>query len=166
MQPVSDRTSDAGGSGAELTLGPGPAGRAIAAALRMQDREWFGYVLALPALALIGLVVLYPVLQGIVLGFTNAGTLNPGQQTFVGLQNFQTLFADPAFVTGIPGASALTNSLTLTVSAVVLELVLGMILALLLRQKVPGIQVFRSITMASWVIPVVATVMMFNFLWQ
>src|SRR6185437_16555927 len=97
------------------------------------DREWFGYVLALPALALIGLVVLYPVAQGINLGFTNAGTLNPGQQSYVGLQNFQTLFADPAFYNGFPGSSALVNSVELTAIAVTLELVLGTGLALLLR---------------------------------
>jgi ABC-type sugar transport system permease subunit len=152
------------GTGLDLTIQPGPLTRAVLRAVRAQDREWFGYLLALPAVALIALVVLYPVVQGVVLGFTNAGTLNPGQQSFVGLQNFQNLFADPAFVT-FPGASALTNSVLLTAEAVVLELVLGMGLALLLRQKVPGIHFFRSITMASWVIPVVATVMMFNLMW-
>ncbi len=165
MRSPSDRTGTTHGAGVEYKLRPGPAGGAVATALRLQDREWFGYVLALPALGLIGLVVLYPVVQGIILGFTNTGTLNPGQQTFVGLQNFQTLFADPTFVSGIPGSSALVNSVALTAVAVLLELVLGMGLALLLRRKVPGIQIFRSITMASWVIPVVATVMMFNLMW-
>jgi ABC-type sugar transport system permease subunit len=164
MRPSTERAT-ADGTGLELRLQPGPHSRAVASLLRVQDREWFGYVLALPALALIGLVVLYPVLQGIILGFTNTSTLNPGQQTFVGLQNFQTLFADPAFFNGLAGTSALLNSVLLTAIAVALELVLGMGLALLLRQKVPGIQVFRSITMASWVIPVVATVMMFNLMW-
>src|SRR6185437_2680921 len=149
----------------ELRLQPGPITRVVMSMVRAQDREWFGYVLALPALALIGLVVLYPVAQGINLAFTNAGTLNPGQQTYVGWQNFQTLFADPAFYNGIPGASALVNSVILTAIAVVLELVLGTGLALVLRNKVPGIQIFRSVTMASWVIPVVATVMMFNLMW-
>jgi multiple sugar transport system permease protein len=149
----------------ELRLHPGPLPRALAKVLRAQDREWFGYVLAVPALALIGLVVLYPVVQGVVLGFTNAGTLTPGQQSFVGFQNFQTLFADPAFYNGFPGASALVNSVTLTAIVVALELILGTGLALLLRNKVPGMQFFRSVTMASWVIPVVATVMMFNLMW-
>lgn len=164
-QDPSDRPRIVDGARLELRLQPGPVPRALAAALRLQDREWFGYVLALPALILIGLVVLYPVAQGINLGFTNASTLNPGQQSYVGWQNFQTLFADPAFYNGFPGASALVNSVTLTAIAVVLELVLGTGLALLLRNKVPGIQVFRSVTMASWVIPVVATVMMFNLMW-
>src|SRR5579871_2092094 len=124
----------ADGTGLELRLRPGPITRAVAAILRIQHREWFGYVLALPALSLISLVVLYPVVQGIILGFTNTGTLNPGQQTFVGLQNFQTLFADPVFVGSIPGSSALVNSVVLTALAVLLELVLGMGLALLLRR--------------------------------
>jgi len=165
MQDPADRPPNPDGAGLKLQLQPGPLPRALASVLRIQEREWFGYVLALPALALIGLVVLYPVVQGIVLAFTNASTLNPGQQTNVGWQNFQTLFADPAFYNGFPGASAVVNSVELTVIAVVLELVLGTGLALLLRNKVPGIQIFRSVTMASWVIPVVATVMMFNLMW-
>jgi multiple sugar transport system permease protein len=165
MQDPSDRTHRADGTGLELTLRPGPIPRTLATLLRMQDREWFGYVLALPALALIALVVLYPVAQGINLGFTNASTLAPGQQAYVGFDNFHTLFADPDFWNGFPGSSALVNSVELTFWAVILELVLGMGLALLLRQKVPGIRIFRSLTMASWVIPVVATVMMFNLMW-
>lgn len=165
MQNRPNRTGSADGAGLELKLRPGPLSRAVASLLHAQNKEWFGYLLALPALTLIGLVVLYPVVQGIVLGFSNAGTLTPGQQTYVGLDNFRTLFNDPTFFNGIFEQSALTNSVKLTVIAVVLELVLGMGLALLLRQKVPGIRVFRSITMASWVIPVVATVMMFNLMW-
>jgi ABC-type sugar transport system permease subunit len=114
-------------------------------------------VLALPAFALIGLVVLYPVAQGINLSFTNASTLTPGY-TYVGLDNFKQDFNDPVFMT------ALKNSLILTVSAVGLELILGMGLALLLNLRLRGIQVFRSVTMASWVIPIVATVMMWRVL--
>ena len=163
MANLSDRPGTDNGTG--LKLQPGPATRAVASIFRFQDREWFGYVLALPALALIGVVVLYPVLQGVILGFTNAGTLNPGKQSYVGLDNFRTLFSDPTFFSAPGEASALCNSVELTAIAVVLELTLGMGLALLLRQKVPGIQVFRSITMASWTIPVVATVMMFNLMW-
>ncbi len=165
MRDPADKPVKSGGTGLELQLQPGPLARAIASVLRAQDREWFGYVLALPALALIGLVVLYPVVQGVILSFTNAGTLNPGQQSWVGFDNFRNLFTDADFYNGFPGSSALVNSVELTAIVVVLELTLGMVLALLLHEKVPGIQVFRSITMASWVIPVVATVMMFNLIW-
>lgn len=135
---------------------PGPD-LALTAILSAPQREWFGYVLALPALLLMGLVVLYPIVQGAILSLTNASTLTPGR-SFVGLQNFQQIFADPVFST------ALVNSVVLTGVAVGLELVLGMGLALLLCLKLPGIQIFRGITMASWVIPIVATVMMYSLM--
>jgi ABC-type sugar transport system permease subunit len=132
-------------------------GRAFAAVWKAQRHPWFGYVLVLPGLLLIAVVVLYPVVQGILLSFTNANLLTPAR-LFTGPQNYRQLLADSGFLT------ALANSATLTLSAVMLELVCGMGLALLLRQKVPGIRIFRSLTMASWVIPVVATVMMFDLM--
>ncbi len=165
MRDPTDRTGISEETGLGLRLQPGPLTRAIASVLHVQDREWFGYLLALPALALIGLVVLYPVVQGVILSFTNAGTLNPGQQSWIGFDNFRNLFADTDFWGGFPGSSALVNSVELTATVVILELVLGTGLALLLHEKVPGIQIFRSVTMASWTIPVVATVMMFNLVW-
>jgi ABC-type sugar transport system permease subunit len=150
----SEHTVKAEQAGAAHELGPGLASL-LSATLRAPQRDWFGYVLALPALLLLGVVVLYPIAQGVILSFTNASTLTPGR-SFIGLQNYQQLIADPIFST------ALVNSVVLTAIAVGLELTLGMGLALLLCLKLPGIQVFRSLTMASWVIPIVATVMMFS----
>ena len=152
---VKDRTVEGPRDGTGHELGSIPRPAALTAILRAPQREWFGYVLVLPALALLGLVVLYPVVQGINLSFTNASTLTPGR-SYIGLQNVQQLWADPTF------ATALENSVILTVTAVGLELILGMGLALLLCLRLPGIQIFRSVTMASWVIPIVSTVMMYN----
>jgi multiple sugar transport system permease protein len=143
-------------AGARRRSGPGGT---LGSILRWQEREWFGYALVLPGIALIALIVLYPVAQGIYLSFTNASVTSPVKD-LVGFQNYNTIFADPEFST------ALKNSVIITAWAVVLELVLGMGLALVLRQDVPGIRVFRSLTMASWVIPVVASVMMFQLMVQ
>jgi ABC-type sugar transport system permease subunit len=156
MRPLSDQTAQTSRAEAEHAFGLRPR-HVLADVWRAREREWFGYVLALPALLLLGLVVLYPVVQGVLLSFTNASLLTPGR-TFVALQNYQQLLADPTFGT------ALVHSVVLTAVAVGLELLLGMQLALLLRQKVPGIRVFRSVTMASWVLPIVASVMMFNLM--
>ena len=153
---VEDRSVEATRARAGRVPRPGPE-LVLSAAVRAPQREWFGYVLALPALLLMGLVVLYPIVQGTILSFTNASTLTPGR-SFVGLQNFQQIFTDPIFGT------ALINSVVLTAVAVGLELILGMGLALLLCLRLPGIQVFRSVTMASWVIPIVATVMMYSLM--
>src|SRR5437870_1701904 len=123
MPPVSDHSVETSRAEAEHAFGLRPR-PVLTAVWRVREREWFGYVLALPALLLLGLVVLYPVVQGVLLSFTNASLLTPGR-TFVGLQNYQQLLADPTFGT------ALVHSVVLTTVAVGLELLLGLELALL-----------------------------------
>jgi ABC-type sugar transport system permease subunit len=49
---------------------------------------------------------------------------------------------------------------------VFVQFVLGLILALAMNQKLPGMSLFKSIIMASWVIPVAATVILFKFMAQ
>jgi ABC-type sugar transport system permease subunit len=49
---------------------------------------------------------------------------------------------------------------------VALQFVLGLVLAWAMMQKLPGMGLFKSVIMASWVIPVAATVIMFKFMAQ
>jgi multiple sugar transport system permease protein len=100
-----------------------------------------------------------PLIEGFRLSLTNANLLNATAE-YTGAANYQRLFSDPVFW------QSLWHSLVLTVSAVLLQLALGFVLALALKQKVPGIRFFRSIIMASWVIPVAATAVMFTFMVQ
>jgi ABC-type sugar transport system permease subunit len=112
----------------------------------------------LPALLIILGLNLYPTLSGIVASFTDQSLLNPGTPAFVGIANYQRLFRDPLF-----GISFL-HSLQLTISAVVIQVVLGLMLAHLLDQRVPGIHFFRSVAMVTWVLPIIASVVMFKFM--
>ena len=118
----------------------------------------FGYILLAPALIIILGLNLYPTISGVLTAFTNQSLLDPVNWAFVGLQNFQKLFADPVF------RISLLHSLVLTGLAVVLQVILGLILAHLLIQQVPGIQFFRSIGMIAWVLPIIASVVMFRFI--
>ena len=104
-----------------------------------------------------GLFSVLPLIEGFRLAFTNSNLLNKGLK-YVGFENFAKLMSDPIFW------GAFLHSFVLTVSVVVLQLVLGMILALALKQEVPGIRFVRSVIMASWVIPVAATAIMFQFM--
>jgi multiple sugar transport system permease protein len=61
---------------------------------------------------------------------------------------------------------SLRHSLTLTAVVVLLQLIFGLVLASAMNQDLPGMGVFKSIIMASWVIPVAATVTMFKFMAQ
>lgn len=118
----------------------------------------FGYLLLAPALIIILGLNLYPTISGVLTAFTNQSLLDPINWAFVGLQNFQKLFADPIF------RISLIHSLVLTGLAVILQVILGLILAHLLIQQVPGIQFFRSIGMIAWVLPIIASVVMFRFI--
>jgi multiple sugar transport system permease protein len=118
-----------------------------------------GLILIIPALLIMSLFTVYPLLDGIRMAFTNRHLLKETVQ-YVGLANFARLLTDEIFWVSI------YHSLILTVSVVVLQFVLGLVLAWAMKQKLPGMKVFKSIIMASWVIPVAATVIMFKFMAQ
>src|ERR1700758_5201968 len=120
-------------------------------------KEAFGYLLLLPALAIILGLNLYPTAYGIFSSFTDQSLLDPNHYNLVGLANYFKLFADPIF------RLSFVHSLELTGSAVALQVFFGLILAHLLIQRVPGIQIFRSLAMVTWVLPIIAAVVIFRF---
>ncbi|MFW6139265.1 MAG: carbohydrate ABC transporter permease, partial [Spirochaetota bacterium] len=118
-----------------------------------------GFLLILPTLIVMALFTVIPLFEGLRISFTNTHLLRDAFQ-YVGLQNYKSLLSDEIFWI------SLRHSLVLTTTAVVLQLIFGLILALALKQELPGVKFFRNIVMASWVIPVVATVVMFQFMAQ
>jgi len=118
-----------------------------------------GLLLLLPVLLIMGVFTVYPMVEGLRMAFTNTHLLRHTSD-FVGLKNFIRLYSDEVFWI------SLYHSLFLTTVVILLQLVLGLILAWAMQQDVPGMMLFRSIIMASWVIPVAATVIMFKFMAQ
>ena len=125
----------------------------------MTARKQQGILLILPALVVMGVFTVYPLLEGIRIAFTNKHFLKEGVE-FVGLQNFIRLLSDEIFWI------SLYHSVTLTVVVVFLQFLFGLILAWAMTQNLPGMSWFKSIIMASWVIPVAATVILFKFMAQ
>lgn len=118
-----------------------------------------GVMLILPAVLVMGLFTVYPLFEGLRIAFTNAHLLKEGVR-YIGLQNFIRLLSDEVFWI------SLYHSVLLTTVVVFVQFVLGLILALAMIQKLPGMSVFKNIIMASWVIPVAATVILFKFMAQ
>ena len=118
-----------------------------------------GYLLILPSVTIMALFTVYPLLDSLRIAFTNKSVLKDNFD-YVGLDNFARLLSDDIFWI------SLYHSLTLTSVVILLQFVLGLILAMAMQQKLPGMTVFKSIIMASWVIPVAATVIMFKFMAQ
>ena len=122
-------------------------------------QENSGLALILPTLVVVAVFSILPLFEGIRLSFTDSNLLNSTAK-YVGVANFTRLFCDPVFW------QSLWHSLVLTAASVALQVVFGFILALALKQELPGIRPLRSIIMSSWVIPVAATAVMFTFLVQ
>jgi len=116
-------------------------------------------MLILPAILVMGLFTVYPLFEGLRIAFTNAHLLKE-DLSYIGFQNFIRLLSDEVFWI------SLYHSVLLTTVVVSLQFVLGLILALAMNQKLPGMSIFKNIIMASWVIPVAATVILFKFMAQ
>lgn len=128
--------------------------------VRRFTRRHTGVLLLLPTLIILAAFTLFPMIEGVRLSLTNSNIYRRTSE-FIGLANFERMLTDDIFWI------SLWNSVVITTVAVVTQLVLGLVIASALKQDdIPGVGLMRNIIMASWVIPVVATVVMFRFMSQ
>ncbi|MFC7394526.1 carbohydrate ABC transporter permease [Scopulibacillus cellulosilyticus] len=92
----------------------------------------------LPALVLLIVFWIYPMLHALVLSFQKYNLLN-GSSTFVGLENYQSLFSDKEFF------KSLIHSFYFAVIVIPIQTAIALGLALLIKNKIRGIGIFRAI---------------------
>jgi multiple sugar transport system permease protein len=118
------------------------------------DRErfqWSSLAMLTPALALLGLLFVFPVLYAGYLGFTNLELVGSRSRdyTFTGLDNLVRMFGDYVFI-----KSSWLTIIFVVGSAIIGQSVLGMALAMLLRNAVVPVRlVVGSIVIVAWVLP-------------
>ncbi|MBC7870383.1 MAG: sugar ABC transporter permease [Chitinophagaceae bacterium] len=118
-------------------------------------------LLTTPALIFMIVVTQVPLLFTIAYSLQRWNLLRPQRRGFVGLDNFPRVLQEPSFLTII------SNTLTLTLSVVILTLVLGMILALLLNRTFPGRGIIRTMLITPFLImPTVSAVLWKNVLFN
>jgi len=113
--------------------------------------QWSSLVTLTPALGLLGLLFVFPVLYATYLGFTNLALVGSRSRdySFTGLENVVRMLGDYVFIK----SSWLTIIFVLG-SAIIGQSVLGMVLALLLRRAVLPVRlVVGSIVIVAWVLP-------------
>ncbi len=149
-----------GGPAARVGLAPARQQRSMRAWLsRLANSEAVaGYVLLLPTL--IGLLVfsLGPVAASALLSFTRWDGLTA--PVWTGFENYRLLLNDPLFWT------ALRNTAYYTVGAVVPSVVLSLLLAIALNQKLRGIVIFRTLFFLPVVSPPVAIAILWGWLYN
>jgi len=110
---------------------------------RRHGQELQAYAFLAPALALLLLLLVYPLGQVVRMSFFE---VTPRAERWVGLENYRALAANPAFW------GALQNTVWFTAGSVALHLGIGMALALLLHSRIDARvrNVFRGLLIVPW----------------
>ncbi len=115
------------------------------------------YLFLLPACLLLGVFVLYPLLQLIWVSL-NEWNILKDQMTFVGLKNYQAILKEDGF------RQALVNTLVYVGVTVPVGMAISLGLALLLNDKVKGVGFFRTAVFTPFVTSTVAAGVIFIWL--
>ncbi len=115
------------------------------------------YLFVLPALALVMLVIFYPIYFTFKLSMSNFMLQFPVHE-FIGLKNYLDLFSDPRFF------NAVYVTLFFTFFTVLLEFSLGFITALVANIKFKGCGYLRTALLIPWAIPTVISTMLWRFM--
>lgn len=124
----------------------------------MQERPVFAnkllpYILIAPQIALAGLWFIWPSVEALYQSFFRSDPLGI-RTTFVGLQNYTRLFADPGFL------SSVRVTIIFAVTVTVLSLFIGLFLAAMADKPLRGSRVFRTMLLWPYAIaPAVAAVL-------
>lgn len=121
---------------------------------REQRQAW---VLLAPMLIVMGLLTAWPLLRTIWLSFTDAALIgNGGEVNYVGVENYLYALTDPDFL------ASLWRTLYFTIASVLLEGIIGVLVALLLNQKFYGRSVLRVLVILPWALPTIVNAMMWR----
>ncbi|OOB91474.1 carbohydrate ABC transporter permease [Rathayibacter sp. VKM Ac-2630] len=122
-----------------------------AAARRRRSTAWYPYALISPAVALVVVFLLYPVLSVFYYSLQNYNVTLPIYNGFAGFDNFVAISQDPLF----------WRSIWFTVRWVVVEVglqfVFGLALALLINQSFRGRAIVRALVFSPWAVAGILT---------
>jgi len=118
-----------------------------------------GYRFVIPALILLSLVTVYPLVYVFYLSLYRR-LLIFDISRFVGFENYLFLFRDDRFW------NALKNTIYFTVTSVSLELLLGLFIAILLNRTFRFKGMMRAIILIPWAIPTVVSAKMWEWMYN
>ena len=121
-----------------------------------------GYLFVLPAALYMVVLVGYPIVSNFVLSFQDVTTttLSKAAKPFVGLRNYQDLFADGVLRTSVG------NTFVFTLGCLVLQFGIGFALALFFNRESGLAKTVRGVLMVPWMIPMTVTALIFKFMFS
>jgi multiple sugar transport system permease protein len=146
---IADQPATTGGASPKPRRSKGPS--------RRGDRReaWF---LVLPALIPVALFSVYPLIQGVYLGFTDAEAGLNQTADFVGVDNFSRLLGNEQFI------SSFRIGLIWAFSVTILQFLLALGLALLLNLDLRLRWLARTLALVPWAMPPVIVAIMWRMM--
>jgi multiple sugar transport system permease protein len=127
------------------------------AALALKRRQWEPFAFATPALVLIAIVIVFPLIYSFYLSLRDFDLSVGPDSAFIGARNYsEALLRDERFIASV------WNTIVLIVPALVCELLLGLGIALLLNRVTRG----RPIITALLAIPAMVSPVMAGMAWR
>ncbi|MHA7965390.1 carbohydrate ABC transporter permease [Paenibacillus sp. CAU 1782] len=121
--------------------------------------EFKALLFTLPAMIPLALFWLIPLGWVAYLSLVEWDFMSP-DMPFVGLDNFKLLLSDPSF------HQALTVTVLFCLGSVVPNLIIGLLLAVLLNEKMKGGAIYRLMMFAPWVTPTVAVSIVWSWIYE
>ncbi|MBP2324511.1 N,N'-diacetylchitobiose transport system permease protein [Kibdelosporangium banguiense] len=145
-----------------------PASPRVPAPRQRRRRKGLGesvvpYLLLAPGVIAIAALLLWPTFQLVLISFRKLDLreLVTGQLVWVGFDNFASVLADPQFW------EITLRTLVFTASVVAGTLVIGMLVALLMKHINPVIRVILQVTLVlAWAVPVIAATTIFQWIFD
>lgn len=116
-------------------------------------------VLFAPAMLLVGVFMLYPLINGVRLSFTDASPLKP-RTRWIGFENYEDLFTDPRFW------EIVTNSFAIIGASIAISTVAGFAIALALNTGLRGVRLFRTGVFQVWIVPWITVAILWGWIFN
>ncbi len=111
------------------------------------SEQRYGYLMISPVVFGFCALLLFPLLYEVWMSLTDMELTSSG--TFIGLQNYFALFEDSKYL------DSMRNTLFFTLGVVPINIILAIILAQMLNQKLRGVGLYRTLIFLPYITPVV-----------
>lgn len=118
-----------------------------------------GWLFVLPALAVLGVFWIWPVVHSVFLSFTDWDMISPTYK-IVGLRNYTSLIKSSAF------RQSLKNTFVFAIGVTVPTLALGFIIAVIMNKASFGIGIYRTIMFAPYITPMIAASIVWSWIYE
>ncbi|MGC4934604.1 ABC transporter permease subunit [Gordonia sp. DT30] len=161
--PAPAASPQSAGAGAVTAVADRPAQPAPKPAAKLSEgrkaERRLAFWLVLPAVVMMAVVTGYPIIYAVWLSLNKSSLSAPGQREFVWFSNYGTVLSDSYWWT------ALGVTVGITVVSVIIELVLGMAIALVMHRTLFGRGTIRTLVLIPYGIVTVAAAFSWYYAW-